>query len=95
MPHRHPRLVRWTLALAALAALPGCGTRTEVADRDVKGLVAAIQAANANPGSDVIHLAKGGLYLLRDAPRDATTLLPPITDDLRIRGGSIRIWRQL
>jgi hypothetical protein len=93
MPHRHPRLVRWTLALAVLAALPGCGTRTEVADRDVKGLIAAIQAANANPGSDVIHLAHGGLYLLRDAPRDAATLLPPITDDLRIEGNGAEIRR--
>jgi hypothetical protein len=82
-----------TMALVATAFLSGCGTRTEVRNLDTRGLIAAIQAANENPGSDVIHLAPGGLYMLRDAPRDATTLLPPITDDLRIEGNGAEIRR--
>ena len=86
-------LIPIATSLAATALLAGCGTRTEVRNLDTHGLIAAIQAANANPGADVIHLAPGGLYMLRDAPRDATTLLPPITDDLRIEGNGAEIRR--
>jgi hypothetical protein len=92
---RHPRLVRCTLALAAVATLAGCGQRHDIANLDTHALVRAIQAANAHPGRDVIHLAPGGLYMLADAPRDATTLLPPITDDLRIEGNGAEIRRAL
>jgi hypothetical protein len=73
--------------------LTACGSRIDVHNLDARGLAEAIQAANAHPGSDVIHLAPGGLYMLRDAPRDATTLLPPITDDLRIEGNGAEIRR--
>jgi hypothetical protein len=82
-----------SLLLLCPLVLAGCGTRTEVADRDARGLVEAIQAANAHPGRDVIRLARGGLYLLADAPRDATVLLPPITDDLEIEGDGAEIRR--
>jgi hypothetical protein len=81
------------LLLAATSALSGCGRETHVRDRDVRGLVEAIQAANARPGADVIVLEKGGLYALRDAPRDATSMLPPIRDDLRIEGNGAEIRR--
>jgi hypothetical protein len=89
----HAHFARTLLAGTVVAALAGCGTRTEVRNLDTRGLIAAIQAANERPGADVIHLAPGGLYMLRDAPRDATTLLPPITDDLRIEGNGAEIRR--
>jgi hypothetical protein len=41
----------------------------------------------------VIRLAKNGLYTLRDAPRDATSYLPPIRGDLRIEGNGAEIRR--
>ena len=82
-----------TMALVATATLSGCGTRTEVRNLDTRGLIAAIRAANARPGNDVIRLAPKGLYTLRWAPRDATTWLPPIGDDLRIEGNGDEIRR--
>jgi hypothetical protein len=90
---RPRNLIRCTLAIATAATLAGCGQRHEIANLDTRALIAAIQAANAHPGSDVIRLAPGGLYMLTDAPRDATSLLPPISDDLRIEGNGAEIRR--
>ena len=81
--------------LVAATLLAGCGQRYDVGNLDAKGLAEAIQAANAHPGEDVIHLAPGGLYTLSTAPRDATSLLPPITDDLRIEGHGAEIRRYM
>jgi hypothetical protein len=54
--------------LAFLAALTfsqeARGTTFNVADGDVAGLIAAINAANSNPGPDTINLAQGGNYTL-------------------------------
>jgi hypothetical protein len=81
------------LLLAVTAALAGCARTHDVGNLDSDGLIAAIRAANENPGVDVIRLAPKGLYTLRYAPRDATTWLPPITDDLRIEGNGAEIRR--
>jgi hypothetical protein len=75
--------------------LTACGSRIDVHNLDARGLAEAIQAANAHPGTDVIRLAPGGLYTLSNAPRDATSLLPPITDDLRIEGNGAEIRRYM
>lgn len=93
MRHRHTSILRTAALLVAGAALAGCGRTYEVGNLDTRGLIAAIQAANENPGADVIRLAPGGLYLLQDAPRDATSMLPPIRDDLRIEGNGAEIRR--
>jgi hypothetical protein len=79
--------------LFAILATSGCARHVEVADRDTDGLIEAIRAANERPGSDVIRLAPKGLYTLRWAPRDATSWLPPIGDDLRIEGNGAEIRR--
>jgi hypothetical protein len=95
MRHRHTAFLRTAALLVAGAALAGCGRTYEVGNLDTRGLIAAIQAANENPGADVIRLAPGGLYLLQDAPRDATSMLPPIRDDLRIEGNGAEIRRAM
>jgi hypothetical protein len=81
------------LLLASAAALAGCGQETTIGDRDTAALIRAIQAANASPGPDVIRLAPRGLYTLNDAPRDATSWLPPIRGELRIEGNGAEIRR--
>ena len=91
MRPRHPKLA--TLALLLAASLAGCSRDTEVANLDTAGLIRAIQAANANPGPDVIRLAPRGLYTLTSAPRDATTWLPPIRGELHIEGNGAEIRR--
>jgi hypothetical protein len=93
MRPRHALFARCILVAVAVSTLAGCGRTHEVADRDTRGLIEAIQAANAHPGRDVIHLSRGGLYLLANVPRDATVLLPPITDDLSIEGNGAEIRR--
>jgi hypothetical protein len=86
-------LLRTAALLCAAAALAGCGRTHDIGNLDTPALIAAIQAANENPGTDVIRLAPGGLYMLHDAPRDATSMLPPIRDDLRIEGNGAEIRR--
>jgi hypothetical protein len=77
--------------MASTLFLCGCSHQTEIADLDSKALVAAIRAANQNPGPDTIRLAKGGLYTLGN-PAENGLLLPTITGELVIdgRGAEIR-----
>lgn len=95
--------VRWfwllTAAFLLLAgASPADAARMEVANGDIAGLIAAINAANneaVNPGEDVIVLATGGSYGLTNAygdPRNQTGL-PAITSDIRIEGHNATIAR--
>jgi hypothetical protein len=87
----HPKNLLFLIA--ASAALAGCGRTIDVGDRDSDGLIAAIRAANENPGPDVIRLAPKGLYTLRYAPADADSFLPPISGELRIEGRGAEIRR--
>lgn len=93
MRPRHPRPATLATLLAASLSLAGCGRDTEIGNLDTAGLIRAIQAANDSPGPDVIRLAPNGLYTLTDAPRDATTWLPPIRGELRIEGNGAEIRR--
>jgi len=86
-----PRFLPYLL-LASTAALAGCSHQTEIANLDSKGLVAAIRAANQNPGPDTIRLAKGGLYTLSSQAEDGL-LLPTITGELVIDGDGAEIRR--
>jgi hypothetical protein len=80
------------LLLAGAVALTGCNHQTEIANLDSKALVAAIRAANQNPGPDTIRLAKGGLYTLRGAA-ETGLLLPTIDGELLIDGQGAEIRR--
>jgi hypothetical protein len=80
------------LLMAGTLSLCGCGHQTEIADLDSKALIAAIRAANQNPGPDTIRLAKGGLYTLRDQA-EAGLLLPTVTGELVIDGQGAEIRR--
>jgi len=78
--------------MAGTVLLCGCSHETEIADRDSKALVAAIRAANQRPGPDVIRLAKGGLYTLRDQA-EIGLLLPTVDGELVIDGQGAEIRR--
>ena len=68
LPSRQFTLMAIALLLAFLAALTfsqGAQAATfNIADGDVAGLIAAINATNSNPGPDTINLAPGGTYIL-------------------------------
>jgi len=68
LPSRQFTLKAIALLLAFLAALTfsqeAQAATFNVADGDVAGLIAAINATNSNPGPDTINLAPGGTYIL-------------------------------
>ncbi|MBI4905363.1 MAG: hypothetical protein HY820_17140 [Acidobacteria bacterium] len=74
-----------------------CPTTVGVADGDVSGLIAAINAANANPGPDTINLAPGGTYTLTQIngpdSYNGPSGLPIITGKLVINGNGAVIQR--
>ena len=94
------RRVFWSVSgsLAAVVALSAALEATRmtttytVADGDVTRLIAAINSANASPGTDTIELAPGGSYVLI-SPYDADNGLPPISDLLVINGNGSTITR--
>jgi predicted outer membrane repeat protein len=63
-----------------------------VAPADTAGLIAAIQAANADPGHDTISLAAGSTYTFT-AGTFSSSALPVITDELTIEGNGATIRR--
>ena len=63
-----------------------------VAPGDTAGLIAAVQAANADPGPDTIHLAAGSTYTFA-AGSFSGSALPVITDELTIEGNGATIER--
>ncbi len=79
------------LALTALAA-PASAAEWQIANRDVAGLIRAIQSANATPDADVIHLAAGGIYTL-DWTDSSGLGLPPFKGHLQILGHGAEIRR--
>src|SRR5687768_499112 len=73
------RLLRALLSIS-LAVLPPVvdsfarpSSVFNIADGDVAGLIAAIKAANTNPGPDIINLAPGGTYTLTTVADDDGT----------------------
>lgn len=68
-----------------------------IADGDVPGLIAAINSANANPGSHTINLAPGGAYTLTAVAEDdgyaGGAGLPYIRHTLTINGNGATIQR--
>ncbi len=82
--HLRRALVRATLGLLC-SAMPGVVGRTSgavfnIADGDVAGLIAAMDAANQNRADDTINLAPGGTYVLSTSI-DGANGLPPIGYD--------------
>ena len=53
-----------SLAGLAMASTAASAAEFEVANRDVAGLIRALQTAGTNDEADVIHLAAGGIYTL-------------------------------
>jgi len=87
------------LACAVGACVPAVVTSADeffIADGDVAGLIAAINAANANGEADTIHLATGGLYTLTIPNHDGEfgpTGLPAIESEIEILGNGATIQR--
>ena len=83
---------------AAIAACVAFGATTTlaadhfVAPGDTAGLIAAVQAANANPGPDTISLAAGSTYTFTQGAFNGNAL-PIITDALTIDGNGATIER--
>src|SRR5438094_6596865 len=86
------RVLIATLCLLAWTAFAGTAFASNIADGDVAGLIAAINAANTNPGADIINLAPGGTYTLtaEDSPGNG---LPAITSQITINGNGAIIQR--
>lgn len=84
------KLIAFT-AIAALASAAGA-TDYFVGPADTAGLIAAIQAANANPGADTIHLAAGSDYAFAAGSFNSSAL-PVIEDELTIEGNGGTIER--
>lgn len=82
----------FALPLAALLASSSGAGDFFVAPGDTAGLVAAIQAANADPGHDTISLGAGSTYTFTTGAFNANAL-PIITDDLTINGNGATIER--
>ena len=71
--------------------------QVSIANGDVSGLIAAINAANSNPGFDVITLAPGGTYTLTAVNNTyyyfGPSGLPWITSQITINGNGATIQR--
>jgi hypothetical protein len=76
----------------ALAAWPLHAAEYFISDRRPDALVAALHEANASPGPDRIHLARGGLYALR-AATERDLLLPTVRGRLEILGHGAELRR--
>src|SRR5437763_2891715 len=63
-----------------------------VANGDVAGLIAAINAANSSPAPNTINLANGGTYILT-AINNRVNGLPVITNSMTINGNGATIQR--
>src|SRR2546423_737195 len=63
-----------------------------VANGDVAGLIAAINAANSSPAPNTINLANGGTYILT-AINNGVNGLPVITNSMTINGNGATIQR--
>lgn len=78
------------LSLLAGIFLAGCSRSVEIANNDSQGLVDAIRAAGATPGTDRIRLARNGLYVL-DSEAEKGLLLPTLRGKIRIEGNGSEI----
>ena len=71
-------------------------TTFNIPNGDVAGLIAAINAANANPGADIINLAASGTYTLTAVDNTGyygPTGLPVIVSPITINGNGATILR--
>jgi len=85
------------LLLASFAAPAVSGATFNIANGDVAGLIAAINAANAAPDPDTINLAANGIYELTAVHNTSywtgPTGLPQILNPLAINGNGATIRR--
>ena len=75
---------------------PGMAATFNIPNGDVAGLIAAINAANANPGADIINLATSGTYTLTAVDNTGyygPTGLPVIVSPITINGNGATIRR--
>lgn len=90
-------LIAFSLLFAAFSVIPVNAATYTIADGDVAGLIAAIHAANANPGADTINLAPGGTYTLNQVDNGdywtGPSGLPLISGELTINGTGATIQR--
>ena len=83
-----------TVTLLALSTFPSSASAAEwqIANRDVAGLIRAIQTANVTAEPDIIHLAADGIYTL-DLTDSKGLGLPPLSGRLQIQGHGSEIRR--
>jgi len=78
--------------LALTFAAPVSAAEWKIPNRDVGGLIRAIQSSNATPDADIIHLAEGGIYTL-DLTDSKGLGLPTLKGRLQIQGHNAEIRR--
>lgn len=78
------------LALLACLALPLRAADFEIANRDSAGLIRALQAAAASPGTHHIRLFPRGLYTLTFTDSDGLAL-PPIRGRVTVHGNGAEL----
>lgn len=83
---------RSAFTTAAILASAAGAADFFVAPTDSVGLIAAVQAANADPGPDTIHLASGSDYAFA-AGSFSSSALPLIVDELTIVGNGATVRR--
>ena len=91
-----PRWVLVGLGLVFLVGIPALAETFDIANGDVAGLIAAINAANGNGVPDTIDLAPGGTYTLSIIDNDDfgdANGLPTITSEITINGNGATIER--
>ena len=84
-----------SLAICIATSLVAGNARAEVIGidaRDVAGLAAAIERANATPGADIIELAAGALYpVVVPGDREGAVALPVVRSRIRILGNGAEL----
>jgi predicted outer membrane repeat protein len=92
MSTRHHTAAAVTIVIAVAGAAPAFAGTIVVAPGDTPGLIAAVQAANADPGHDTISLGAGSTYTFTQGAFNGNAL-PIITDALTINANGATIER--
>ena len=78
--------IRFAMTAGAIFASAAMGGDFFVAGADSVGLIAAVQAANADPGPDTIHLGAGSVYVFSAATFNFNAL--PVTEGVLVIEGN-------
>lgn len=86
--------IKFLPAIVLLLAQSAHGAEIQVADRDTRGLIRALQQANQSPQQTTIQLARHGLYTLTEAADAARGIgLPAFKGNVVIEGNQAEIRR--